>query len=360
MTAEQSEEAPSERRLGEVGNLLRVPEVEDVDVILVDDDATTLALLTAFLRGAGHPVRDFVSPNDALDAIRTAPPKILVTDIVMEGMTGLSLAEEARSIDPDISVIFLTGSEDNGTARAALSISPAETITKPVEERVLSRAIQRAFLRRASSEYQRAMVHWMRSELARNAEQIREVTLGTLASLINALDARSAHFSGHSRAVAMQAAAVAQALDLDADTVEAVRTAGLLHDIGMVGVPDAIIHKPAALTPEELKVVRSHCRRGAEIIEPMRHLDAVCRYVLEHHERFDGSGYPDGKTEDQITLGGQIVGIAEAWTALLEGRAYRTSTSREEGMQLLQKHKGRWFSEQVTDALMESDMGLLG
>jgi putative nucleotidyltransferase with HDIG domain len=351
--------APSDRELRDLGFSFHVPEIEEVPVYVVDDDKTSLTLLQAFLERIGHPVEAFSDPRDALEAIRAQPPKILVTDLVMPNLTGLELAEQARALDPDIGVILVTAYGDDSTAEATLRLGISRFLTKPVELDTLTRAVQRAFLKRAAHDHHRAMVKWMYDAMARNADEIREVTLGTLASLINALDARSPHFRGHSQAVAMQAAAAAQALELGEEEVEAIRTAGLLHDIGMIGVPDAVVEKPEALTAEELEMIRSHCETGAAILEPMKQLGPSIGYVLDHHERWDGSGYPDGKKGEHISMGAQIVGISEAWTAIIESRAYRDGRSREEGLEILLAHQGAWFTEEVTLALIESDVGVM-
>jgi putative nucleotidyltransferase with HDIG domain len=175
----------------------------------------------------------------------------------------------------------------------------------------------------------------------------------------NALDMRSPHFHGHSRAVAMQAAAIAQHMGLSEEEIAAIHTAGLLHDVGMMAVPDTIVEKTSALTADEFAVIKSHCQRGVEILAPMRHLGRSIRYVQEHHERIDGSGYPDGKQGEEISLGGQIVGISEAWVAILESRAHRLGMSREEGLALIRGKSGVWFSERVTEALERSDVGMI-
>lgn len=352
--------APSDRELSDLGFAFTVPEIEDVDVFVVDDDPTSLTLMKAFLERIGHPVQTFSNPREALDAIRAQPPKILVTDLVMPELTGLELAEEARALDPDIGVILVTGYGDESTAASALRLGLSSFLAKPIERDTLTRSVQRAFVKRAADDHHRAMVKWMYDAMARNADQIREVTLGTLASLINAVDARSPHFRGHSQAVAMQAAAVAHTLGIPDDEVEAIRTAGLLHDVGMIGVPDAVVEKPDALSPEEVKLVRAHCDTGTAILAPVKHLGPSLTYVHEHHERWDGSGYPDGKKGDEISLGGQIVGIAEAWTGIIESRAYREGRSREEGFEILLKHQDEWFTEEMTIALIESDVGVIG
>ena len=140
-------------------------------------------------------------------------------------------------------------------------------------------------------------------------------------------------------------------LDLSDEEVEAIRQAGLLHDVGMIAVPDGVVNKPGRLSESELEVIRNHCRKGQEILEPMAHLRSVGRYVLEHHERLDGTGYPDGKGGDQISLGGQIVAVAETWTALTEERSYRPSTPKAEAMEAIREASGQWFSGPLVQAL---------
>jgi len=349
----------ADRELRNLGFSFEVPEIEEVDIVVVDDDKTSLQLVVAHLERLGYPVRPFSLPREALAAIEDQPPKILVTDIVMPEMNGIELAEAAREKDPDLAIIMVTSYGDEDIADATIRLGLSQFLAKPIELHDLSRSVQRAFLRRGADDHHRAMVNWMYGALDRNAAEIREVTLGTLSSLINAVDARSPHFRGHSRAVALQAAALAQTLGLDDDEVEAVRRAGLLHDIGMIGVPDSVIEKPGALTPDELELIKGHCQAGVEIIQPMKHLGPSVVFVLEHHERWDGSGYPYGKKGDEISLGGQIVGISEAWTAIIESRAYREGRSREEGFEILTSHQGEWFTEEVTLALVESDVGVM-
>lgn len=359
MTDTERVRAPTDGQLRQLGFSFNVPEVEDVEVFVVDDDGTSLELIEAFVRRIGHPVRAFTDPHEALEALKAGAPKILVTDMVMPQLSGVDLAKAARAVDPDLAVILVTGVGDSGTAAATVQLGVSTFLTKPIELSHLTRALQRAFLKRAADDHHRAMVNWMYEAMERNSRAIREVTLGTLTSLTNAMDARSPHFRGHTRAVAMQAAAVAEALGLTEPEVEAVRVAGILHDIGMIGVPDSVVEKPGELTVEERELVRTHPEAGVAIIEPMKHLGPSIRYVLEHHERWDGSGYPDGKAGSEISLGGQIVGISEAWIAILESRAYREGRTREEGMEILQNHEDEWFTSEVTRALIESDVGLM-
>jgi putative nucleotidyltransferase with HDIG domain len=336
-----------------------VPEIEEVEVVIVDDDRTSLELAKALVERVGHPVRAFSKPLEALESIRAAPPQILLTDVVMSDLPGVELAREARRVDPDVGVVLMTAYGDQGTAEATMGLDITTLLPKPVAIEALRRALQQAYLQRAANDHHRAMVSWMYDAMARNATEVRDVTLSTLSSLMNVLDTRSPHFKGHSRAVAMQSAALAEHLGLDETAVEMVRTGGMLHDVGMIAVPDAIVDKSGALTPEELTLVRSHCEVAVSILEPMKHIGESIRYVLEHHERLDGSGYPHGKQGDEISLGGQIVGISEAWVALLESRAYRAGSSREQAAEVLRSHQDEWFTRELTEALVEADIGLM-
>ena len=327
-------------------------------VLIVDDEESSAALNRSILEAAGYDVRTFARAPEVLDHLVSDEPIVLVTDFDMPEMSGLELAERALDVDPDIKIILLTGRGDETIAQTALRMGFTDYIIKPPEPVAFARTVQRAFHQRAGERHHRAMVSWMKLELERRQKAIREVTLSTLAAFANALDMRSPHFHGHSRGVALQAAAIAEGLGLTADEVESVRIAGLLHDVGMMAVPDSIVEKSGALTEEEFAIIRTHCDRGVEILQPMTHLGDSIRFIHEHHERLDGSGYPLAKQGDEISLGGQIVGISEAWVAILESRAYRSGMAREDAMKMLSKLAGIWFLPEVTKALAESDVGM--
>lgn len=335
-----------------------LPPADAGEVLIVDDDPDAAALNRAILGAAGYVVHDFHEPAAVLAHLGSGVPTVLVTDFQMPEMSGLDLAQRALELDPEIKVILLTGRGDEDTAQAALRLGVSDYIKKPPEPIALARSVQRAFHQQAGERHHHAMVGWMKVELDRRAEAIRQVTMSTLAALANALDMRSPHFHGHSRAVALQSAAIADWMGLSSAEIEAVRTAGLLHDVGMMAVPDILVQKTTTLTSDEFDLIRSHCDRGVQILEPMAHLGDSIRFIHEHHERWDGSGYPGGKSGGDISLGGQIVGIAEAWTAVLASRAYRQGLSRDEGLAMLVEMSGQWFSPEVTNALARSDIGV--
>jgi putative two-component system response regulator len=276
---------------------------------------------------------------------------VLITDLDMPGMTGLQLADEVLGVDAEIGIIVVTGAGDETSAQAALRLGAADYLIKPVDLCSLERAVQLTAGRREQQKYARTLRTSLEAEVERQTLTIREVTLGTLASFVNALEAKSPHFLGHSQSVADCAARMAGALELPDHEIESVRSAGLLHDIGMIAVPDYLLDKVESLESEEFEIIREHSLKGAQILQPLSHLSSSIAFVLEHHERLDGSGYPEGKEGDAISLGGMIVGLAEAWTAIAEARSYRDRLARTEALQILEASSGRWFPPELVQAL---------
>jgi len=338
---EPSEPAPS----------FQLPDYENEPLFLVDDEKDVLDSLERFLTRAGYQVRPFSSGEEALQAVQQEAPKVLVTDKNMPGMDGLELAQLAAEFDPNMRVILVTGVGDEATAQAALRLRVADYLTKPLDLQELARSAHKAFMAYARDEYTQSTELWLRREVNRQTREIRELTLGTLATLLKALEARSPHFKGHSEAVGECAEGIARALELEDAEVEAIRTAGLLHDIGMIAVPDGVVQKPGDLTSEELKAVRDHCRRGADILEPLSHLGPSITYIYQHHERLDGSGYPEALRGDEISLGGQIVGLAETWNAMTEDRSFRDRMTKSDAMDTLTAAADRWYPTRLIKAL---------
>lgn len=329
----------------------QLPEYESDPLFLVDDNEGVLESLGKFLTRAGYQVRTFTSGEQALEAIQEDAPKVVVTDKNMSGMDGLELARRIAELHPRTRVILMTGVGDEATAQAALRAGVSDYLAKPFDMQELARSAHKAFMAYAQDEYTEATEFWLHREVNRQTREIRQLTLGTLASLLNVLEARSPHFKGHSQAVGDCAEGIARALELPEAEIEAIRTAGLLHDIGMIAVPEGVLEKPGDLTAEELKAVQAHCRRGAEILEPLTHLGPATTYIHQHHERLDGSGYPQALRGEDISLGGQIVGLAETWTAMTEDRSFRDRMTEPEAMDTLTAASNRWYSARLVNAL---------
>jgi putative nucleotidyltransferase with HDIG domain len=188
-------------------------------------------------------------------------------------------------------------------------------------------------------------------ELERERSSLHGLTIGVAETLINAMEAKDVYLRGHSRRVAEQAASVAEEMGLDADLVENVRLAGRLHDIGKIGIREDILNKPSALTPEEYAHVKEHVRIGMEILAPLRHIPQVLEFIGDHHERFDGSGYPRRRKGSEISIGGRILAACDAFDALTSRRAYREALDEQATIGHLESEVGNLLDPTVFAAL---------
>ena len=180
---------------------------------------------------------------------------------------------------------------------------------------------------------------------------MEDVTVGALSALVKLLEERNPHFRGHSQAVAGLSEAIAGKLGLPKEEVRWCRTAGFLHDIGMIAIPDRILEKSEALSPEEEAKVQAHCRIGRDILKPFPHLGPVPDMVFHHHERVDGSGYPSGLTGEDLPIGAQVVAVADSFRALVEPRPFRQAYPEGEAMEILSGTSGIWHAPDVLKAL---------
>jgi HD-GYP domain-containing protein (c-di-GMP phosphodiesterase class II) len=229
---------------------------------------------------------------------------------------------------------------------------------KPIELVDLQQAVERALHKRDLAIEQRKVERLIREEVAlRTAELEREkaalrgLTVNIVETLINAMEAKDIYLRGHSQRVAALGASIADQLGLDPDTVENVRMAGRIHDVGKIGIREEILNKPGKLTPDEFAHIKDHVRIGMEILAPLKHIGAALRFVHDHHEHHDGTGYPRGLKDEQISIGGKILVAADAFDALTSKRAYREPLTQEDTLKLLEQHVNRLLDPRVFAAL---------
>jgi putative nucleotidyltransferase with HDIG domain len=231
-------------------------------------------------------------------------------------------------------------------------------LVKPVALAELEQTVAQALRRRDLDVERRRFEQLIREEVAvataeveREKEALRSLTVSVAETLINAREVKDVYLRGHSQRVASLAAEVAEELGLDPDTVEAVRLAGRLHDVGKIGIREAVLNKPGRLTPEEFEHVKDHVRIGMEILAPLRHLGVVLTFVQDHHEHWNGAGYPRGLCGEQISIGGRILAAADAFDAITSHRAYREPKSPHETVEYLATQRGTLVDPTVCAAL---------
>lgn len=340
------------------------PPLSTTRLLLVDDEDAVRSALGRYLSGVGFDVDVADSAAAALERLRERRYALMLTDVRMPGMTGIELVPRARDLDDDLAVVMLTAVNDAPTATGALNGGALDYLTKPIELSALRDAVDRALHRRQLLIHQRTVERRIReevalrtSELEREQAAMRDLTLHVADSLIKAMEAKDVYLRGHAQRVSALAAGVAEQLGLPETTVEQVRLAGRLHDVGKIGIRESILNKPGALTAEEFEHVKSHVEIGLEILAPLKHLGDVLLFVRDHHEHWDGTGYPRGLRGEQISIGGRILVAADAFDALISQRAYRDAISAEEAIEYLERHSGYLIDPTVYQAMRAKVLG---
>ena len=329
-------------------------------VLVLDDEESIRGALGRLLQSRGYDVMVAETPAIALAALEVDRFAVMLCDIRMPEMSGLEVVPRALALDAELAIIMLTAVNDAATATDALGMGAMDYLVKPVELADLHQAVERAAHRRQLEIERRRVEEHIREEVAartadleREQAALHDLTVGVADALINAMEAKDVYLRGHSRRVADQAASMAEDLGLDADAVENVRLAGRLHDVGKIGIREAVLNKPGPLTEQEFEHVKDHVRIGMEILAPLKHIPVVLQYVLDHHEHYDGSGYPRGLRGDEISIGGRILAACDAFDALTSQRAFREAREPGETIEYLAGAVGQLIDPRVFEALQK-------
>jgi len=328
-------------------------------ILIVDDEETIRLALRKFLRSRGYEVEIAGSGDQALQILDNQSFSLMLCDVRMPGMTGVQVVPEARSRDHDLAIIMLTAVNDAATATEVLSSGATDYLMKPVELADLQQAVDRALHKRADLIEQRRLDKLIREEVAlrtaeleREKESLRLMSISIAETLINAMEAKDLYLRGHSQRVAELAGQLAEELGLDERICEDLRAAGRLHDVGKIGIREAILNKPGSLTAEEFEHVKQHVKIGLDILAPLFHIREPLKYVEHHHEHWDGAGYPMGLVGEDIPLGARILCAADTFDALTSKRAYRDPMAPLAALEHLRVDVGKQFDPCVYDALV--------
>lgn len=329
-----------------------------VQILVVDDEEPIRNALKKFLAQQQYEVYAAGTGEEALQQLRRHRVALMLCDIRMPGTSGVDLVPQALEIEPELAILMLTAVNDATSAALCMQRGAMDYLTKPIELADLGRAVQRALKRREMLHENRQLNQWLKEEVTtRTAELQRErmklerLSIATLEALVNALEAKDPYMRGHSARVADLSATIAHQLGLADEEVEHVRVAGRLHDIGKIGTRESVLNKQGALTPDEFEHVKQHVIIGSQILAPLSHLGDMMPAVRHHHERWDGTGYPDGLRGEEIPLAARIIGAAEVFDALSTSRAYQEKMAPEKAIERIADLAGTVLDPRVHDAL---------
>ena len=330
-----------------------------VTVLVVDDEEPIRNALRKYLKQQQFEVFAASSAEEALQQLRLHKVALMLSDIRMPGTSGVDLVPQALEIEPDLAILMLTAVNDATSAALCMQRGAMDYLTKPIELADLGRAVQRALKRREMQLESRHLNQWLKeevttrtAELQRQQNRMERISTATLEALVNALEAKDPYLRGHSARVADLSANIATELGLGEEVVDRVRVAGRLHDLGKIGTRDAVVNKEGPLTAEEFEHVKQHVIIGAQILAPLVHLGDIVAMVKSHHERYDGTGYPDGLRGEEVPLGGRIIAAAEVYDALTTARPYQEKMTPEQAVERMADLSGTVLDGKVYDALV--------
>lgn len=299
-------------------------------VLIVDDEESIRNVLKRFITGLGYETLAAADGKEALAAVERHKVTAILLDVRLPDMSGVDLVPRLLQAEPDAAILMLTAINDATSAALCMQRGALDYLTKPIDLDALGRAVLRALNRRHARLEDHEINRWLKEEVAVRAAELRQeranlerISVATLEALVNALEAKDPYLRGHSARVADLAASIADELGCDDEMIEWVRTAGRLHDIGKIGIREEILNKQGPLTDHEYQHVKEHVTVGSQILAPLVHLKDIISYVRNHHERWDGKGYPDCLAGEAIPLGARIIGAVEIYDALSTSRPYQ-------------------------------------
>jgi putative nucleotidyltransferase with HDIG domain len=338
-------------------------------VLFVDDEGPILRAIQRSLRNESIKVLTAQTSSEALDMIEREPVAVLVSDQNLDSESGAALLGRVRERRPDIVRLMLTGQRDMDVAIDAVNQGGIQRLlTKPWSDADLRSAIRQALetyelqrevehLHRVTRDQNRELADWnqtLERKVQHRTLELRRAYVETVRALAEAVDAKDAYTRGHSERVGIYASRISRELGCSNRLIERIYLAGLLHDIGKIGVPDAVLLKPRRLDEAESLIMAQHPEIGARILEPVRFLADIVPCVRHHHEWYDGSsrGYPERLAGVAIPLASRIIQVSDTVEAMSSDRPYRKGLPLDRVTEELRLYSGTQFDPEVVDACL--------
>lgn len=325
-------------------------------ILIVDDEDSIRKLVLKKLSGEGYQCQEAGSAEQALDRLTSEPVGLVLLDVKMPGKSGIELLPELKARFPDTAVIMATATTDISVAIECMKQGAYDYITKPFDMEDILHSVRRALEKRRLELENKEYQEHLKDKVAEQAGRIRASFFNAIRALVNALEARDEYTSGHSQRVTDLAAAITRKMRLSPEATDTIILAGLVHDIGKIGISESILSKPDRLTEEEYRQIRKHPEIGERILAPVASDEEILRLVRSHHEHYDGSGYPDGLRDKQIPLGARILAVADAFEAMTSERPYRKALSPAAAYAEIERGKGTQFDPEVADILLKGNV----
>ena len=325
---------------------------EEHRILIVDDEGLVRRAVRKRLTREGYQCYEAGNAPEALDRMQTEQPHLVLLDVKMPGKTGLEILPEITNLYPGTAVIMATAVVEADVIIECMRGGAQDYITKPFDldqiVQSVDKALQMKQLEHKIREYQQQLEH----TVAEQKGKIHEMFLGSIESLVYALEAKDKYTAGHSRRVTGFAISIGESLGLSAEELDDLRWAALLHDVGKLAIDPSIQNKPDRLTPKEYRHMMTHAFVGAGIAKPVSSQEII-NMIAHHHDRYDGQGLDQVTLGDNIPLGARIIAVADSFDAMTSDRPYRAALSEEGSIAELKRCKSTQFDPLVVDTFLK-------
>jgi len=347
-----------------------------IKILIVDDKEENLYLLETLLKGKDYEVVTAKDGVEALQKLREETLDMIISDILMPKMDDFQLCRECKKDDnlKKIPFIFYTATyTDKKDEEFALSLGAEKFIVKPQEPQAFLKILEEVIEEHKKgavitpkeptkgeeiylSEYNKRLIKKLEKkvlDLEKSKKRLQKTMEGTINTIGKIVETRDPYTAGHQKNVSQIATFIAQEMKLPQDKIEGIRIASLVHDIGKISIPSAILNKPTKLSEIEYSLIKDHSQIGYDILKSIDFPWPIAQIVLQHHERLDGSGYPQGLKGEDIIIEARIIGVVDVVEAMSSHRPYRPALGIDAALEEISKNKGILYDLEVVDICLE-------
>jgi putative two-component system response regulator len=333
--------------------------VED-RILIADDETVTCHMISQRLTQEGYPCITADNGKEALKHFYKENVSLIISDVRMPEMDGLEFLKIVKTIRPNMMFIIMTGYPDIQVAVEAIHLGATDFLIKPFDLELavfsVKRALERKRLEEELESYHKnleKLVEERTEKLQQAYRTLKKANLDSVKVLAGAIDAKDPYTRGHSDRVRRMSLKIAISLGFSEERIEILEYGALLHDIGKIGIKDEILGKPGPLTPEEYQTIQEHPLIGVKIVEGIEFFKDKILMIRNHHEHFDGKGYPDGLAGEAIPLEARIIAVPDAFDAMASLRSHRKAMSLENVLLEMEKYKGKQFDPNILEIFLK-------
>lgn len=324
-------------------------------ILAVDDTPASLRLLTDLLKAEGYDVLSAISGELALTAVANNPPDLILLDIRMPDMDGLEVCRRLKTnmASRNIPVIFVSAVTETEEKVFGFGVGAVDFVTKPYQrEELMARVHAHMELNRLRNHLE-DVIHERTIELQSSEQKLRQNLFDSVTALASVVEMRDPYTAGHQKRVSQLAVAIANELQLPVNQVEGIRLAGVVHDVGKIQIPAELLSKPGRLNALEYSLIKEHALNGYEILKNIDFPWPIAQIVLQHHERLDGSGYPNALKGDQILTEAKVMAVADVVESMISHRPYRPGLGIEAALEEIERNRGKLFEPAIVDVCIK-------